>query len=157
MTELRSSVIQKTTAGPPAHRKSGKGITRPPGSKSTTGRTLLTPPILKILPQTLPEKGKPGVEAGEAGCKQILVCVLRQKFQHLLRLSSERREPGHRFHQEWVPQRCLRKKPCLLAVRRGLDGREEQGGTANITDQDTAAQGNGDESRNETCLLRLMR
>lgn len=33
-----------------------------------------------------------------AGSEQILVCDLQQKFQNLLKLGSDGREPGHRFH-----------------------------------------------------------
>ena len=55
-----------------------------------------------------------------AGSEQILVSDLQQKFQNLLQLGSDRRQPGHRFHWERTPAPLPGGEALVIFTRRGL-------------------------------------
>lgn len=62
-----------------------------------------------------------------AGSEQILVCDLQQKFQNLLQLGSDRRQPGHRFHWERTPAPLPGGEALVIFMRRGLARGKSQG------------------------------
>lgn len=90
-----------------------------------------------------------------ASSEQILVCDLQQKFQNLLQLGSDGREPGQIPLGEDSSATAWGRSPGYL-YEEGAPQGEEPGGTSSIIDQDRAAQGNWDESCYGICLLRLM-
>ena len=62
-----------------------------------------------------------------AGSEQILVSDLQQKFQNLLQLGSDRRQPGHRFHWERTPAPLPGGEALVIFTRRGLARGKSQG------------------------------
>ena len=62
-----------------------------------------------------------------AGSEQILVSDLQQKFQNLLQVGSDRRQPGHRFHWERTPAPLPGGEALVIFTRRGLARGKSQG------------------------------